>query len=34
MFWVEGLFVFPHMLPYVAVGYRVFKGKIRSTPAY
>jgi cytochrome d ubiquinol oxidase subunit II len=31
MFWGEGLFVFPLMLVYTAVSYRVFKGKI--TPA-
>jgi cytochrome bd ubiquinol oxidase subunit II len=27
MFWGAGLFVFPLMLLYVAVGYRVFRGK-------
>jgi cytochrome d ubiquinol oxidase subunit II len=27
MFWGEGLFVFPLLLLYVAVGYRVFRGK-------
>ena len=31
MFWGAGLFVFPLMLLYVAVGYRVFRGK--ATPA-
>jgi cytochrome d ubiquinol oxidase subunit II len=28
MFWGEGLFVFPLMLLYTAIGYRVFGGKI------
>jgi cytochrome d ubiquinol oxidase subunit II len=31
MFWGAGLFVFPLMLLYVAIGYRVFRGK--SAPA-
>jgi cytochrome bd ubiquinol oxidase subunit II len=31
MFWGEGLFVFPLMLIYAAVNYRVFKGKVRPT---
>jgi len=30
MFWGEGLFVFPLMLVYAAVGYRVFRGKVRA----
>jgi cytochrome bd ubiquinol oxidase subunit II len=30
MFWGEGLFVFPLMLLYVAIGYRVFGGKVES----
>jgi cytochrome d ubiquinol oxidase subunit II len=30
MFWGEGLFVFPLMLLYVAIGYRVFRGKVGS----
>jgi cytochrome d ubiquinol oxidase subunit II len=30
MFWGEGLFVFPLMLLYTAVGYRVFGGKVGS----
>jgi cytochrome bd ubiquinol oxidase subunit II len=34
MFWGEGLFVFPLMLLYVAVGYRVFRGKVGSTSAH
>jgi cytochrome d ubiquinol oxidase subunit II len=29
MFWGAGLFVFPLMLIYAAVNYRVFRGKIR-----
>ncbi|WP_315767018.1 MULTISPECIES: cytochrome d ubiquinol oxidase subunit II [unclassified Bradyrhizobium] len=31
MFWGAGLFVFPLMLFYVAVGYRIFRGKSVST---
>ncbi|AND93373.1 MULTISPECIES: cytochrome d ubiquinol oxidase subunit II [Bradyrhizobium] len=31
MFWGAGLFVFPLMLLYVAVGYRVFRGKTAAT---
>jgi len=31
MFWGEGLFVFPLMLLYTAINYRVFRGKVRST---
>jgi cytochrome d ubiquinol oxidase subunit II len=30
MFWGEGLFVFPLMLLYTAVGYRVFSNKVKS----
>ena len=30
MFWGEGLFVFPLMLLYSAVSYRVFRGKLGS----
>jgi cytochrome d ubiquinol oxidase subunit II len=30
MFWGEGLFIFPLMLLYMAVGYRVFGGKVGS----
>jgi len=29
MFWGEGLFVFPLMLIYAAINYRVFRGKVR-----
>ncbi|SEE13833.1 cytochrome d ubiquinol oxidase subunit II [Bradyrhizobium erythrophlei] len=32
MFWGEGIFVFPLMLIYVAVGYRVFRGKVGGMP--
>src|SRR6202047_1976586 len=31
MFWGEGIFVFPLMLIYTAISYRVFRGKVRST---
>jgi cytochrome d ubiquinol oxidase subunit II len=31
MFWGEGLFVFPLMLLYTVVSYRVFRGKVAST---
>jgi cytochrome d ubiquinol oxidase subunit II len=31
MFWGEGLFVFPLMLIYTAVSYRVFRGKVGTT---
>jgi cytochrome bd ubiquinol oxidase subunit II len=34
MFWGEGLFVFPLMLLYVAIGYRVFRGKVGSMPGH
>ena len=34
IFWGCGLFVFPLMLLYVAVGYRVFRGKVESTSAH
>ena len=35
MFWGEGLFVFPLMLIYTAINFRVFRGKIGSTaPKY
>jgi len=32
MFWGEGLFVFPLMVLYTIVGYRVFGGKVGSIP--
>ena len=34
MFWGEGLFVFPLMLLYTAISYRVFRGKVASTPGH
>jgi cytochrome d ubiquinol oxidase subunit II len=34
MFWGEGLFVFPLMLIYTVVSYRVFRGKTGSTPVH
>jgi cytochrome d ubiquinol oxidase subunit II len=34
MFWGEGLFVFPLMLIYTVIGYRVFRGKVESLPGH
>ena len=34
MFWGEGLFIFPLMLIYAAVNYRVFRGKIGATTGH
>jgi cytochrome bd ubiquinol oxidase subunit II len=34
MFWGEGLFVFPLMLIYTVVSYRVFRGKVRTTASH
>ncbi|HEY2757452.1 MAG TPA: cytochrome d ubiquinol oxidase subunit II [Pseudolabrys sp.] len=34
LFWGAGLFVFPLMLIYTAVGYRVFRGKVAQTPEH
>ena len=34
MFWGEGLFVFPLMLLYTAISYRVFRGKVKSTAGH
>jgi cytochrome bd ubiquinol oxidase subunit II len=34
MFWGEGLFVFPLMLAYAAINYRVFRGKVRPDAGY
>jgi cytochrome bd ubiquinol oxidase subunit II len=34
MFWGEGLFVFPLMLVYAAINYRVFRGKISPTSGH
>jgi cytochrome d ubiquinol oxidase subunit II len=31
MFWGEGIFIFPLMLIYTAINYRVFRGKVRTT---
>jgi cytochrome d ubiquinol oxidase subunit II len=33
MFWGAGLFVFPLMLIYTAISYRVFRGKVGITAA-
>jgi cytochrome d ubiquinol oxidase subunit II len=34
MFWGEGLFVYPLMLLYAVVSYRVFRGKVGSMPGH
>jgi cytochrome d ubiquinol oxidase subunit II len=34
MFWGEGLFVFPLMLLYTFISYRVFRGKVASMPEH
>ena len=34
MFWGEGLFVFPLMLLYTVISYRVFRGKVGSAPEH
>ena len=34
MFWGEGLFVFPLMLIYTVISYRVFRGKVVSLPGH
>jgi cytochrome d ubiquinol oxidase subunit II len=34
MFWGEGLFVFPLMLLYTAIGYRVFRGKVGAAEGH
>jgi cytochrome d ubiquinol oxidase subunit II len=34
MFWGEGLFVLPLMLIYTAISYRVFRGKVSTSPAF
>jgi cytochrome d ubiquinol oxidase subunit II len=34
MFWGEGLFIFPLMLIYTAISYRVFRGKVGITTAH
>jgi cytochrome bd ubiquinol oxidase subunit II len=34
MFWREELFVFPLMLIYTAINFRVFRGKVRPTAGH
>jgi len=34
MFWGEGLFIFPLMLLYTAISYRVFRGKVGTTASH
>ena len=34
MFWGAGLFVFPLMLIYTVISYRVFRGKVGTTPSH
>jgi cytochrome d ubiquinol oxidase subunit II len=34
MFWGEGLFVFPLMLIYTVISYRVFRGKVGTTASH
>jgi cytochrome d ubiquinol oxidase subunit II len=34
MFWGEGLFIFPLMLVYAAISYRVFRGKVSPTSGH
>jgi cytochrome bd ubiquinol oxidase subunit II len=34
MFWGEGLFVYPLMLIYTVISYRVFRGKVHETPVH
>ncbi len=34
MFWGAGLFIFPLMLIYVAISYRVFRGKVSTVETY
>ena len=34
MFWGEGLFVFPLLLLYTAISYRVFRGKVGAMPGH
>jgi len=34
MFWGEGIFVFPLMLIYTAISYRVFRGKVSEMPVH
>jgi cytochrome d ubiquinol oxidase subunit II len=34
MFWGEGIFVFPLMLIYTGISYRVFRGKVGATAGH
>ena len=34
MFWGEGLFVYPLMLIYTVISYRVFRGKVSDMPVH
>jgi cytochrome d ubiquinol oxidase subunit II len=34
MFWGEGILVFPLMLLYTLVSYRVFRGKVEATTGH
>jgi cytochrome d ubiquinol oxidase subunit II len=34
MFWGEGLFVYPMMLIYTVISYRVFRGKVSGAPVH
>ena len=34
MFWGEGIFVYPLMLIYMVISYRVFRGKVRATAVH
>jgi cytochrome d ubiquinol oxidase subunit II len=34
MFWSDGVFVFPLMLLYTVVSYRVFRGKLEATAGH
>jgi len=34
MFWGEGVFVYPLMLIYMVISYRVFRGKVRATAVH
>ncbi len=34
MFWGEGIFVYPLMLIYTVISYRVFRGKVHATPGH
>jgi cytochrome bd ubiquinol oxidase subunit II len=34
MFWGEGIFVYPLMLIYTVISYRVFRGKVSALPGH